>query len=412
MEQREPLATWQVQEGAMVAPSLDPDKVAAELASLNVVAEIDWYPATPHLLGLNVVVNASGGLAALDDADGAYRVGATVDEVARHLARTFHAEVQIGDTQVNEIAAGASFPDVTDEEETIRAVEITSMPRSSVPFCAALEGRSVGCLELEGGQRAVFYELPSQDFVEGAMMTHTPAVGFFVAPSDAKLVAVLTAGEAAAESLAIHSWTMRTRYIAGAISPISPQLEERVRETLGHLENPRKVAEIVTHADADALESAFAVTGRDGVIEAMRALGVPTDVASYLYGHLDLEDVPQAVVYHKPGWRDAIGTHFDIRMHDERDDHSPLMSFYRRNYLDRPWVGRGLALAEAGLGAALTVTCAKAGAQRSGWHKIAGTLGAVLLTDAVAETTLATYLGQRLRRYRGEQSEVTQDRDS
>ena len=41
MRNQEPLATWNVQEGAMVAPHIKPAKVAAELETLNVVSEID-----------------------------------------------------------------------------------------------------------------------------------------------------------------------------------------------------------------------------------------------------------------------------------------------------------------------------------------------------------------------------------
>lgn len=385
----------------MVAPHLEPAKVAAELEKLNVVAEIDWYPATPHLLGLNVLLNKSGGVAALDRADSLYRVGATSEEVVRHLAREFGAEVRLGDVTDNQIPAGATFPDVGQAARTIRAVEITSMPMSSVPFCAAAEGRSLGCLNLPNGQRAVFYELSSDDFVEGAMVTQTPAVGFYVSDDDAKLIAVLDRGEAAPESLAIHSWTMRTMIVAGAV-PLDDnlQLEQRVRADLGHLENPRRVAELVDGADGEALEDAFTVTGREGVIEAMRALGVPVELASYLYGHFDLEDVSNAQVFYKPGWREALGSGLDIFMDKEHDEHSGLVSAYRRTYLDHPWLGRGLALGEATIGAALTATAAAAGSKRNAWHKVGGVLGSVLLADSVIQVSISTYLGQRLRKHR------------
>ncbi|MBD3689161.1 hypothetical protein [Nanchangia anserum] len=384
----------------MVAPHLDPHEVARELASLNVVAELDWYPATPHLLGLNILQNRAGGVAALDRADALYRVGATNAEVVRHLARHFQADVHIGDQSANDIPASVTFPEVGTDSPTLRAVEITSMPAASVPFCAAAEGRSLGVRELDNGQRTVFYELPDEDFVMGAMVTMTPAVGFFVSPEDAKLVAVLEQGEAAPESLAVHSWTMRTLVIAGAVTSGDPQLEQRVRADLGHRENPRRVAGIVTDADAEGLETAFAMTGREGVLAALQALGVPAELASFLYGHVDLEDVPGADVHHKPGWRDALGSHVDILMGNNGVEEPAFLSLYRRTYLERPWLGRGLALGEAAIGAALTVVAARAGTQRNAWHKIGGTLGAALLADSVAEVTMATYLGQRLRRYR------------
>lgn len=399
MRTQEPLATWTVQEGAMVAPHLDPAEVADELRSLNVVAEIDWYPRTPHLLGLNILQNRAGGVAALDQADALYRVGATTEEVVRYLARRFKADVHIGEHSKNDIPPGATFPDVSDDDPMIRVVEITSMPASTVPFCAAADARSLGVLELGTGQRAVFYELPGEEFVQGAMVTLTPSVGFFVSDSDAKLIAVLERGEAAPESLAVHSWTMRTLLIAGAVE-LTDDLAERVRADLGHLENPRKVAEVVADADADALEAAFADTGREGVLKALQALQVPAELASFLYHHLDLEDVPGADVHHKPGWRRAIGSHMDIRMGDEEMLQTGPWSFYRRVYLERRWLGRGLALGEATIGAALTVVAARAGDKRNVWHKLGGTLGVLLLADSVAEVTLATYLGQRLRRYR------------
>lgn len=398
-ENQEPRATWEVQEGAMVAPELDPEAVARELTQLNVVAEIDWYSSTPHLLGLNVLHNRSGGVAALDRADSLYRVGATVEEVVRHLAHVFRADVRIGSIQASEVDPGATFPRSADSSGVIRAVEVTGMPASSVPFLAASEGRSVGCLELEGGQRAVFYEVPADDFVVGVTMAAAPTVGFYVSDTESQLVAVTEPGEAAPESLAIHSWQMRTRVVAGAVDLDTPGVSARVRADLGHLENPHKVAALVEGANAEALAQAFVLEGRQGVIRAFDALGVPTDLASFLYGHLELEDVAGASVYHRPGWGSAFGSHVDIRLASAQEPRG-FMSLYRKTFLDNPWLGRSINLAEAAVGGALTVVCARAGRSRSAWHKVVGTLGAILLADSAVQMVTASYLAQRLRRYR------------
>lgn len=400
METAQQPQTWLVQEGAMVAPTLDPHEVCRQLQRLNVVAEIDWYPQTSHLLGLNVLLNKDGAVAALDTADADYRVGMTLTDMCRSLSRTFNAEVQIGDVTSNDIPAQAAFPAVKDIEHKLRAVEITSMPASSVPFAAAAEGRDMGYIQLQGQQRAVLYELSKRDYVVGAMCTTTPAVAFFVSPDEAQMVAVTASGQTDAESLAIHSWTMLTRVVAGAVGSGDEAVCRRVRADLGHLENPHIVASLVEGADADALAEAFARQGREGLIEALKALHLPAAVASYLYGHIDLDEVPGAEVCSPKGLRQVLGSSADIWLSHDPQQLSRLVRLYRKAYVEQPWVGRGVALAEAALAAGMITAFARASDSGSVWRKLAGIGGGMLLADSVMGVSLGAYLSDRLRRTR------------
>ena len=48
--------TWTRVEGMMIASQLDPDQVAHVLRESSVLAQLEWFEATPQLLGLNIAV--------------------------------------------------------------------------------------------------------------------------------------------------------------------------------------------------------------------------------------------------------------------------------------------------------------------------------------------------------------------
>ena len=106
----DPVVTWTVQEGAMVAAKLDPHAVCHFFREQNIVAEADWFPDTPHLLGVNVLRNQADGLASLDAAGEPLRVGATLPEVVNKLAEEFEADVLIGEYQANKLPADKPMP--------------------------------------------------------------------------------------------------------------------------------------------------------------------------------------------------------------------------------------------------------------------------------------------------------------
>ena len=47
---------WTRIEGMIIGHELDPSAVAGELKKRAILAQIEWFPSSPQLLGLNVAV--------------------------------------------------------------------------------------------------------------------------------------------------------------------------------------------------------------------------------------------------------------------------------------------------------------------------------------------------------------------
>ena len=54
---------WNITEGVIVAPGSTTDDVAARLRERAVVARLEWYPATAHLLSITLLLDAEGRVA-------------------------------------------------------------------------------------------------------------------------------------------------------------------------------------------------------------------------------------------------------------------------------------------------------------------------------------------------------------
>ena len=82
--------TWTRVEGMMIASQLDPDQVAQVLRESSVLAQLEWFEATPQLLGLNIAVE-NGRVATLAEGAQDAQAGITVSELASQLASHFKA---------------------------------------------------------------------------------------------------------------------------------------------------------------------------------------------------------------------------------------------------------------------------------------------------------------------------------
>ncbi|MBF1731148.1 MAG: hypothetical protein HXP06_05125, partial [Trueperella pyogenes] len=157
--------TWTRVEGMMIASQLDPDQVAQVLRESSVLAQLEWFEATPQLLGLNIAVE-NGRVATLAEGAQDAQAGITVSELASQLASHFKAEVRLGGEHVDALPQGDSplaefLPEEVEETESgVRVVEIGRTPASSVPLLAALEGVDVADVELDNGYRALLAEIP------------------------------------------------------------------------------------------------------------------------------------------------------------------------------------------------------------------------------------------------------------
>ena len=133
---------WTRIEGMIIGHDLDPSVVAGELKERSILAQLEWFPSSPQLLGLNVAVDNER-VATVPAGSTEVVPGPTPAELANELAILFDAEVRIGNATADHLPEGDSplgkvWP--SDEEEAAaveptptRIVEIGRTPASSVP---------------------------------------------------------------------------------------------------------------------------------------------------------------------------------------------------------------------------------------------------------------------------------------
>ena len=54
---------WNRTEGVLIAPGSQPEAVADRLVADRVVARLEWYPSSPHLLSMTLMTDADGRVA-------------------------------------------------------------------------------------------------------------------------------------------------------------------------------------------------------------------------------------------------------------------------------------------------------------------------------------------------------------
>ena len=392
----DPVVTWNVQEGAMVAAKLDPRAVCQFFREQNIVAEADWFPDTPHLLGVNVLRNQADGLASLDEAEEPLRVGAALPEVVELLAEKFAADVSIGEYHANKLPSDAPLPSRSgDREQPVRVVEISQMPVSSVPFCAAAEGKTLGCVTLPEGRIALCYETIRADIVEGSLISRIPAVGLYVSAPDQRVVAVTSDEVADPEKLAIHSWLLQTQVVPGAVENPDPALEEQIREYLGHSSSPNRIAE-TAGCDAHQLAQTFKIAGQDGMVRAIEVMGLPAEAAAFLYGRLELEDVPGIEIFHEPGWARAMGHSVDMRiLHSDEDAKTPF-GILRKLEIEHPTLMKVANIAQMAVGVGLIGAGLIGLAGKKRFSKLSLLGGVMLSLDGALRFSVIHHMKSRL----------------
>ena len=374
--------TWTRVEGMMIASQLDPDQVAQVLRESSVLAQLEWFEATPQLLGLNIAVE-NGRVATLAEGAQDAQAGITVSELASQLASHFKAEVRLGGEHIDALPQGDSpladfLPEEVEESESgVRVVEIGRTPASSVPLLAALEGVDVADVELDNGYRALLAEIPEDK--SGWNFGDLPLVSLAMTDGDLHLYLVT-------DDHLEHGMT--TRIVTGSASPES--VDPSVVDLVGDRPALREIAAHVPGADVEALLAAQDLNGVHAITAVVKALALPHGVAEFLQGSIEAGDVEGAVLHNARGISNAIGRSVDIMMTgNKEEDPSAIQKAYMAVVSDRPWILSALASIEAAAGAALLVSAVKATKPRSGWKIFSGVFGGALLVDAFAELALA-----------------------
>ena len=394
---------WNRTEGVLVAPGSTPDDVAARLRERAVVARLEWYPVSAHLLSITLLSDAEGRVAVTPPSRGGVVPGAGVSELAEGLARELGADVTIGPASFNALPEGVELPEVSAGPSPMsRTVVVSPLSAYMVPLQATLLERPLAVASAPGiDRRIVMYSGEGAELgAFGWDDESLPAIIFRVDERDITVRAVLT-GEP--EDDAVYSWSMTSRYVWGGVEEPGPALSALVNEMLTDSTDASLIARAVPDADVEAATAALAVEGIEGLAQMLAALGLPAWVESVLTGRLAPVEVPGVVVHEPRGLSNAVGRSVGLLLADPSTPGSAFWQGYVRTVTDKPWAVRGAALLEAGLGGALLGAAVRR--RRSTGHIPGGVaaVGAFLLVDAITEVSLASWTRHRELRRRADE---------
>ena len=394
---------WNRTEGVLVAPGSTPDDVAARLRERAVVARLEWYPASAHLLSITLLSDAEGRVAVTPPSRGGVVPGMGVSELAEGLARELGADATIGPASFDALPEDVELPEVSAGPSPMsRTVVVSPLSAYMVPLQATLLERPLAVASAPGiDRRIVMYSGEGAELgAFGWDDESLPAIIFRVDERDMTVRAVLT-GES--EDDAVYSWSMTSRYVWGGVEEPGPALSALVNEMLTDSTDASLIARAVPDADVEAATAALAVEGIEGLAQMLAALGLPAWVESVLTGRLAPVEVPGVVVHEPRGLSNAVGRSVGLLLADPSTPGSAFWQGYVRTVTDKPWAVRGAALLEAGLGGALVGAAVR---RRRSTGSIPGgmaAVGAFLLVDAITEVSLASWTRHRELRRRADE---------
>ncbi|WP_026459912.1 hypothetical protein [Schaalia suimastitidis] len=385
---------WTRIEGMIIGTELDPHDVAEYLRGKEILAQLEWFASSPQLLGLCVAVTSEEDIASLPPRHKIPKAGPKVADLVAELAAHYQAEVRLGTHLADHLPEGVTPAllgdhDADAEEAVSRIVEIGRTPSSSVPLLAALEGIDLASLELADGHRALLAELPPNK--AGWNFGELPLVTLAV--TNGQLQGFLVTDDHL-EHVVSYNWGLDKIVVTGAVKA-EDSLDPEVVDLVGDGKDLDAIAAAVPGAKADALRGAATASGKMAVRRAVAALGLPKQVADFLLGQAELDEVEGASVHLARGISTAIGRSVDIMLGASEKAVHPSLKAYRALALDRPWIVRTGASIEAALGAGLVVLAARSKAPRSPWAIAGGILGGLMVVDSIAELFLAKYVASR-----------------
>ena len=394
---------WNRTEGVLVAPGSTPDDVAARLRERAVVARLEWYPASAHLLSITLLSDTEGRVAVTPPSRGGVVPGTGVSELVEGLARELGADVTIGPASFNALPEDVELPEVSAGPAPMsRTVVVSPLSAYMVPLQATLLERPLAVASAPGiDRRIVMYSGEGAELgAFGWDDESLPAIIFRVDERDMTVRAVLT-GES--EDDAVYSWSMTSRYVWGGVEEPGPALSALVNEMLTDSTDASLIARAVPDADVEAATAALAVEGVEGLAQMLTALGLPAWVESVLTGRLAPVEVPGVVVHEPRGLSNAVGRSVGLMLADPSVRGSAFWQSYVRAVTETPWLVRAGAALEAGLGGALIGAAIR---RRGRTGRLPGGLiavGVLLMVDAVAETSLASWTRHKELRRRADE---------
>ena len=408
---QDPAQRWNRTEGVLVAPGTRPEDVAARLREDAVVARLEWYPSTPHLVSLTLLSDAEGRVAVTPPSRGGVVPGLGVSELAEGVARALSADVTIGPASFDALPDDVELPQVpTGGSAASRTVVLTPLSAYMVPLQATLLERPLAVATVPGlDRRIVMYtgegaELGTFGWDEESL----PALVLASSNGDLSVRAIPT-GET--EDDAVFSWGMSSQYVWGGVDEPGPALTSLVGELLTDSTDASVIAEAVPGADPEATAAAIATPGAEGLAALVTALGLPEWVDGVLTGRLAPAEVPGVVVHEPRGLSNAVGRSVGLLLQDPETPGSGFVQGYVQTVTERPWVVRAAAVVEAGIGGALIGAAVRRRNAKGEVHGGLAATGAVLVIDAITEASLASLTRHRELRRRADEETALVNRE-
>ncbi len=392
---------WERVEGLVIAGALDPKELAKELASENVIATLEWYDATPQLVGVTVAVDGDK-VATITKRGRTIKPGPSVEEVAQKVAEKFHAEVRLGDVQVDNFVGPEEVAEAEAQEEAelkkvgalpIRVAEISATPSSAIPLLAAFEGVDLAELSHDEERKLLLSQIPGSR--SGWAFGDAPVVRLTMQGDEFHAHFM---PEDDPETVITYNWGMNELIVAGGRG-WEKEAPEEVIDLVGSRDDILEIFAAVPGTDADAAVEAMKLRGSAAVTHFVRALGLDPQVGEFLLGWLTLEQVTGAKMHHARGVSNAIGRSVDILLNERRAEREVgLWDLYTEVVKNKPWLVPTLAVGEVLIAAGLLIGGRRQNGVRSTGSRWATAAGVVLLIDAVADTTLARLTARKMER--------------
>lgn len=382
---------WDRVEGIIIAEHLDPKAVADFINTTGVIAAMDWYERTPHLIGLTLVAHDRR-LATVNDVNEIVAL-TEFEDFALDVATEFNAEVMVGDVSADALPDDADLEsEVDDAADKTIIIELTQTPASSVPLLAALEDIDIASKDLDNDWRALMYEMEGED--APVLVGDYPIV--LLARNAGEFKALLAVDDDP-ESMTMFNWGMSTRTLCGGHT--GDDVARLAEELVGARTDLREIAQAIPSADPSAAEKTAQLEGVNAVDAFVRALGLPSALADVLLERVAIEDVPGVDLNDARGIANAIGRSVDKMLTEPESTGSKLWETYHKVAVERPWIVRVAASVEASVGATLIANAFRRRNRRSVWTVAGGIFGTMMIIDSIAEVSLAKYLGLRAERH-------------
>ncbi len=378
---------WERVEGMIIAATLDPEEVSNYLQQREIVAQLDWFAETSHMMGIRVVTDGEH-IGVLRPGKTEVEAGEKLADFVEGLADKFSAEVMVADLGIDKLPeGGAELPEVPEVEETpLLVVEISETPASAVPLMAAFNGVDIVDFELGDGKRALVAQLPA-----GRSNWTLGDVPLVTLTSTGRDFQAFLIEDEDPEDIITYNWGMEERIIPGAADDAAGKA--LAQELVGPDEDILAIHSAVPGVSEDMALTAAGQRGDQAIGSFVRSLGLPPAVADFLSGKVALDTIG-GNLHQARGVSNAIGRSVDI-MIGERTGEVSFWDTYTKTVVDKPWLVPLAASAEATVALALLVASRSRGGKRSGVRKLGTAVGILMLIDSVGEVSLAKFVRLR-----------------